>query len=178
MRCPVCGGHSTKVLDSRDTAESTQVRRRRCCVSCGHRFTTRERIEEQLISVLKKDGQREPLDRAKIRRGLELACRKRPIRSEQIDAVVTKIEHWASTRGDREVRSSEIGDRIAHHLHEIDDVAYVRFVSVYRSFDTVEEFEDLLHEMEKAERVDPEGQRTLFEPVRRPVPAADGSGEE
>ncbi len=164
MRCPVCGSPSTKVLDSRDTAEGTQIRRRRSCQTCGHRFTTRERIEEQLTTVIKRTGEKQAFDRNKVRRGLELATRKRPVRPEQLDSIVTRIEQWAGTRGDREIHSAEIGERIGHHLHELDPVAYIRFVSVYRSFESVEEFERLLHEMEKAERVDPEGQRTLFEP--------------
>ena len=134
-------------------------------MTCGHRFTTRERVEEQLTTVLKRNGDKQPFDRNKVLRGLKLACRKRPIKPEQLESVVVRIEQWAATRGDRELHSTEIGARIAHHLHELDEVAYVRFVSVYRSFDTIEEFEHLLHEMEKAEKVDPEGQRRLFEPA-------------
>lgn len=162
MRCPVCNSDSTKVLDSRDGPGSTSIRRRRSCQTCGHRFTTRERIEETLPTVIKRDQSKQPFDRHKVLEGLKLACRKRPIRADQLEDVVRQIEQWASTRGDRELHSREIGARIMHHLHELDQVAYVRFVSVYRSFDTVEEFEHLLHEMEKAEKVDPEGQRTLF----------------
>ncbi len=113
--------------------------------------------------VLKRGGDRQTFDRGKILRGLELACRKRPVTREHLDEVVRAIEQWASTRGDREVSSDEIGDQMMHHLYALDQVAYVRFVSVYRSFTTIEEFEELLHEMAKAERVDIEGQRTLFE---------------
>ncbi|KIG18193.1 Ribonucleotide reductase transcriptional regulator NrdR [Enhygromyxa salina] len=160
MECPVCGGRNTKVVDSRDSRDG--VRRRRVCNECGHRFTTRERIDETLPIVLKRTGERQPFDRSKIRRGLDIACRKRGIPSDALDRIVTQIETWASTRGDRELSSEALGERIMHHLYALDQVAYVRFVSVYRSFDTIDEFEHLLREMQKAERVNIEGQRTLF----------------
>lgn len=160
MECPVCGGRDTKVVDSRESRDG--VRRRRVCNECGHRFTTRERIDETLPMVLKRTGERQPFDRTKIRRGLDIACRKRGIPSEALDRLVTQIETWASTRGEREVSSEALGERIMHHLYAVDQVAYVRFVSVYRSFETIAEFEHLLREMQKAERVNIEGQRTLF----------------
>jgi transcriptional repressor NrdR len=160
VECPVCGGRDTKVVDSRESRDG--VRRRRVCNECGHRFTTRERIDETLPMVLKRTGERQPFDRTKIRRGLDIACRKRGIPSEVLDRLVTQIETWASTRGDREVSSEALGERIMHHLYAVDQVAYVRFVSVYRSFETIAEFEHLLREMQKAERVNIEGQRTLF----------------
>lgn len=176
MHCPVCKSPSTKVLDSREGRDGTSIRRRRACNACGHRFTTFERIEETLVQVIKRDGSKQPFDRDKLLRGLEAACRKRPIRRDVLEGIVAQIEQWSSTRGDREIHAAEVGERVMHHLHEIDAVAYVRFVSVYRSFESVEEFERLLHEMEKAERVDPEGQRTLFEAAAQ----ADkrGQGEE
>lgn len=151
------------MLDSRDGREGNSVRRRRSCNTCGHRFTTHERIEEARPVVIKRDGSRQPFDRDKLLRGLQLACRKRPVRREQLDSIVLQVEQWSSTRGDRELYAAEIGDRVMHHLHALDEVAYVRFVSVYRSFESVAEFSDLLREMEKAEKVDVEGQRTLFE---------------
>lgn len=156
------------MLDSRESAERTQIRRRRMCDACGHRFTTRERIEEQLIRVIKRGGRKEPFDGAKVRRGIELALRKRPVDEDTVRQIVARVEHWAATGGGREVTSEQIGARIAHELHDVDPVAYVRFVSVYRSFESVEEFEALLREMEKAERARPDGQRTLFddEPAR------------
>lgn len=160
MECPVCGGRDTKVVDSRESRDG--VRRRRVCNECGHRFTTRERIDETLPMVLKRTGDRQPFDRTKIRRGLDIACRKRGIPSDALDRLVTQIETWASTRGEREVSSEALGERIMHHLYGLDQVAYVRFVSVYRSFESIDEFEHLLREMQKAERVDIEGQRTLF----------------
>lgn len=163
MECPVCGGRNTKVVDSRESRDG--VRRRRVCNECGHRFTTRERIDESLPMVLKRTGERQPFDRAKIRRGLDIACRKRGIASDALDRLVTQIETWAATKGDREIESEAIGERIMHHLYALDQVAYVRFVSVYRSFESIEEFEHLLREMQKAERVDIEGQRPLFPDV-------------
>lgn len=163
MLCPVCGGPSTKVLDSRDAQGGRAVRRRRKCQACGHRFTTHERIEETLPLVIKRGGEREPFDREKILQGLKIACRKRPVELVVLEDVVRQIVQWAATRGKSEIPSPEIGERIMHHLHDLDPVAYVRFVSVYRSFETVEEFERLLREMEKAESVDMEGQRKLFE---------------
>jgi transcriptional repressor NrdR len=163
VRCPVCRNPNTKVLDSRDGRDATSIRRRRQCEGCGHRFTTFERIEENLPVVLKRGGMRQPFDRNKLLGGLKIACRKRPVKAEQLEQIVAQIEQWAFTRGDREIHAMEIGERAMHYLHEVDEVAYVRFVSVYRSFESVAEFERLLHEMEKAERVDPEGQRTLFE---------------
>jgi len=117
--------------------------------------------------VVKRDGNKQAFDRGKLLRGLQLACRKRPVRLEQLDSVVQQVEQWSSTRGDREIHAAEIGERVMHHLHELDEVSYVRFVSVYRNFESVVEFTDLLREMEKAEKVDPEGQRTLFEAVAR-----------
>ncbi|MCA9697827.1 MAG: transcriptional repressor NrdR [Myxococcales bacterium] len=174
MECPVCGGRNTKVLDSRDSRDG--VRRRRVCSECGHRFTTRERIDETLPSVLKRGGEREPFDRAKIRRSLDIACRKRGIASDVLDRIVTQIETWASTRGERELESEALGERIMHHLYLLDQVAYVRFVSVYRSFDSIAEFERLLREMQKAERVDIEGQRTLFPEAEPRVTALGAAG--
>ena len=162
MLCPVCRSASTKVLDSRDGRDGGSVRRRRSCNACGHRFTTHERIEETLPVVIKRDGSKQAFDRGKLLRGLQLACRKRGVRRERLESIVQQVEQWSSTRGDRELHAAEIGERVMHHLYELDEVAYVRFVSVYRSFESVAEFSELLREMEKAQRVDPEGQRTLF----------------
>lgn len=159
----MCGAASTKVLDSREGRDGRSIRRRRTCSVCGHRFTTRERIDEAVPMVVKRDGNRQPFDRGKLLRGLEAACRKRPIHRDQLEGVVKQVEQWCATRGDRELYTADIGERVMQVLHELDEVAYVRFVSVYRSFESVLEFEHLLHEMEKASKVDVEGQRTLFE---------------
>ncbi|MEM6992088.1 MAG: transcriptional regulator NrdR [Myxococcota bacterium] len=170
MRCPVCDSPSTKVLDSRDGRDGASVRRRRSCNACGHRFTTHERIDETLPMVVKRGGTKQPFDAGKLMLGLEHATRKRPVTRDQLERVVQQVEQWFSTRGKPEIDAAEIGERVMHHLHELDMVAYVRFVSVYRSFESVEEFERLLHELEKAETVDPAGQRTLF-----PAAAGDKS---
>ncbi|MEZ4453645.1 MAG: transcriptional regulator NrdR [Nannocystaceae bacterium] len=181
MYCPVCRGQSTKVLDSRDSRDGG-IRRRRQCLECGHRFTTRERVETTMPVVLKRNGSRQAFDRQKLLSGLKLACRKRPVDDEHLEAIVHAVELWAATRGEREIQAEEIGERVMHHLHAIDQVAYVRFVSVYHSFNTVQEFEGLLREMEKAEQVGVDGQRPLFEfdragraiPTVAPTPAEDG----
>ena len=167
MHCPVCDSPSTKVLDSRDGRDGASVRRRRSCDDCGHRFTTHERIDETLPVVVKRDRTRQPFNPAKLMLGLEHATRKRGVKREQLERIVQQVEQWCATRGKSEILATEIGERVAHHLHEVDEVAYVRFVSVYRSFESVQEFEHLLHEMEKAQTVDPEGQRTLFEILGR-----------
>jgi transcriptional repressor NrdR len=161
--CPVCRGANIKVLDSRDSRDGGAIRRRRACTDCGHRFTTYERIETSLPVVLKRSGAKQQWDRQKILAGLKLACRKRPVEDEALEQVVAQVELWAATRGEREIQAEEIGERIMQHLHALDAVAYVRFVSVYRSFDSVLAFQHLLDEMEKAAQVSPEGQRTLFE---------------
>lgn len=168
VHCPVCDSPSTKVLDSRDGRDGASIRRRRSCTACGHRFTTHERIDETLPQVVKRDGNKQTFDAGKLMVGLEHATRKRGVSRDQLERIVQQVEQWCATRGKSEIHSAEIGDRVMHHLHELDEVAYVRFVSVYRSFESVAEFERLLHEMEKAEKVDPEGQRTLF-------PAAAGA---
>lgn len=174
MQCPVCASAKTRVVDSRDGKDAS-IRRRRVCEDCGHRFTTRERIEEVPPVVQKRDGTKQPFDRGKLRRGLELACRKRPITPAKIDEIVGAVERWAMTRGDRELSAEGLGLRVMHELYRLDHVAYVRFVSVYRSFGSVREFAELLAEMEKAERVDREGQRSLFEGEPDPERALPGS---
>lgn len=181
MFCPVCRGQSTKVLDSRDSRDGG-IRRRRQCLSCGHRFTTRERVEATMPVVIKRSGARQNFDRQKILSGLKLACRKRPVDDEQLEEIVHAVELWAATRGEKEIQAEEIGERIMHHLYAIDQVAYVRFVSVYRSFETIQELQHLLREMEKAEQVGLDGQRNLFEIDKEgreiPVAALADEGDE
>lgn len=191
MLCPVCRGANIKVLDSRDSRDGGAIRRRRSCPDCGHRFTTYERIEISLPVVLKRGGAKQAFDRQKLLAGLKSACRKRPVEDEALEAIVAQVEQWAATRGEREIQAEEIGERVMHHLHALDPVAYVRFVSVYRSFAGVQEFAHLLQEMEKAAQVSPEGQRRLFEidargqivvPVRDQAepeePRSDEAGDE
>jgi transcriptional repressor NrdR len=140
MKCPFCGEQEDKVIDSRISKDGDSIRRRRECISCRKRFTTHEKIEETLPSIIKKDGRREPFDRDKILSGLKVACRKRPISTELIETAVDRIERELQERGVKEIKSTEIGERVMQELHELDDVAYVRFASVYRSFKDIGEF--------------------------------------
>lgn len=140
MKCPFCGEIEDKVIDSRSSKDGDSIRRRRECASCKKRFTTHEKIEETLPSIIKKDGRREPFDRDKILKGMRIACRKRPVSTEAIDEAVDKIERELQERGQKEIKASEIGERVMQELHDLDEVAYVRFASVYRSFKDISEF--------------------------------------
>jgi transcriptional repressor NrdR len=140
MKCPFCGGPDNKVIDSRLSQADEVTRRRRECEACGRRFTTYERIELVLPMVVKKDGRRELFDRMKVTAGLRRACEKRPVSTDALDALVDKIERSLVESGDKEVDSSEIGERVMLRLRELDQVAYVRFASVYRSFKDIHEF--------------------------------------
>jgi transcriptional repressor NrdR len=139
VRCPYCRHDETKVIDSR-TSQDLSIRRRRECLSCERRFTTYERIEESPIRVIKKDGTRVPFDREKIRFGVEKACYKRPVSPEQIDALVGNVEATIYEDGEREVSSRRIGELVFNALRELDKVAFVRFASVYREFQDVNDF--------------------------------------
>jgi transcriptional repressor NrdR len=140
MKCPFCDEQEDKVIDSRISKDGDSIRRRRECTACKKRFTTHEKIEDTLPSIIKKDGRREPFDRDKILKGLKVACRKRPISIELIETAVDKIERELQERGVKEIKSTEIGERVMRELHELDEVAYVRFASVYRSFKDIGEF--------------------------------------
>ncbi|MEK6714911.1 MAG: transcriptional regulator NrdR [Candidatus Omnitrophota bacterium] len=140
MKCPFCGYQEDKVVDSRSSSEGASVRRRRECIKCGRRFTTYEYIEEIPLMVVKKDGRREPFDRKKIQAGIIKACEKRPISIEKIEDLVINIERTVLKKFDREVPSVFIGELIMQRLAELDEVAYVRFASVYRQFKDVNQF--------------------------------------
>lgn len=140
MRCPHCGYNEDKVVDSRSTAEDSAIRRRRECLKCGKRFTTYEYIEEVSLMVIKKDNRREPFDRKKVLSGIIKACEKRPISMEKMEELATQIERSIQKKSDREVSSSKIGELIMDKLKALDDVAYVRFASVYRQFKDVSHF--------------------------------------
>ncbi len=140
MKCPFCGHAEDKVIDSRTGGAGDVIRRRRECDVCARRFTTYERIEDVLPTVVKKDGGREPFDRQKLVRGARIACIKRPVAMERIEAIADAIEREIQESERREVASSELGERMMVHLRAIDEVAYVRFASVYRSFRDVDEF--------------------------------------
>lgn len=134
------------------------TRRRRECLQCGKRFTTYERIEEILPWVVKKDGRREPFDRLKIASGMKRACEKRPIGMERLDEIISEIERYYQDRGDREIQSQEIGQLVMTKLKELDEVAYVRFASVYREFKDISEFVKELKNLKEDERIPPRGE--------------------
>ena len=140
MRCPFCSHDDTKVVDSRLVAEGNQVRRRRQCLHCEERFTTYEQAELLLPKVIKSNGVREPFDEGKLRAGMLRALEKRPVSVEKIEAVVNQIEQALQATGEREIDSREIGELVMQHLQQLDQVAYVRFASVYRSFQDLNEF--------------------------------------
>jgi len=140
MRCPYCSSIDNKVVDSRMGKEGESIRRRRECLKCEGRFTTYERVEEVLPSVIKKDGRREPFDRLKILNGLKKACEKRPISMEMLERTVEEIEKVLQEKGLKEIPSTMVGEEVMERLHKLDEVAYVRFASVYRSFRDINEF--------------------------------------
>ena len=140
MKCPFCSYKEDKVVDSRATAEESAVRRRRECLKCGKRFTTYEYVEEVSLMVIKKDGRREPFDRKKLLAGITRACEKRPISMEKMEEIATYVERAIQKKSDREVYSARIGELVMERLKNLDDVAYVRFASVYRQFKDVGQF--------------------------------------
>ncbi len=140
MRCPWCGRLEDKVVDSREAQEGQATRRRRECLGCERRFTTYERIEDVLPQVVKKDGRREAFDRRKVVEGLLRACQKRPVSRERVDLLVSAVERHVQDLGEREVPSHVVGEAVMDRLRELDQVAYVRFASVYRAFTDVGEF--------------------------------------
>ena len=149
MKCPFCINLNNKVIDSRLSKDHNVIRRRRECLNCSKRFTTYERIEEILPLVIKKDGRREPFDRNKILNGLKKACEKRPISITKIERAVENIEQLFQEKGEKEIGSDKIGEKIMEELHNIDEVAYVRFASVYRQFKDVTDFMNELGKMLK-----------------------------
>ena len=140
MKCPFCAASDDRVVDSRESREGEVIRRRRECVSCGRRFTSYETIEEIPYMVVKKDGRREVFDRKKLRAGLVKACEKRPVPPARLDAIVDEIETLLHDTEEREIATSRIGSLVMERLRELDKVAYVRFASVYRKFEDVDEF--------------------------------------
>ncbi|MCE9581219.1 MAG: transcriptional regulator NrdR [Planctomycetes bacterium] len=147
MRCPFCKADNDKVIDSRSTSDGNSIRRRRECLACNKRFTTYERTEAQPLVIIKKDGTRQPFDRNKILDGIRKACQKRPIETQKIEDIVSRIELELYERFEKEVPSMEVGELIMKELRELDSVAYVRFASVYRAFQEAQDF------VEAAQRV-------------------------
>jgi len=149
MRCPFCGEDDTRVIDSRLVGEGDQVRRRRECTECRERFTTYETVELTLPRVVKQDGNREPFDEDKLRGGMARALEKRPVKSDDVERAVSHIQHKLMASGEREVDSRIIGAAVMEELRALDQVAYVRFASVYRSFQDVAEFREEIERLEK-----------------------------
>lgn len=140
MKCPFCGHNEDKVIDSRSSEEGRSIRRRRECLNCKRRFTTYENIEEVNLMVIKKDGRREPFDRKKILAGIKKACEKRPISTQQLEELADKIEYTLQSKFEKEAEASQIGELVMELLYGMDEVAYVRFASVYRQFKDINQF--------------------------------------
>ena len=144
MRCPFCGHEDTQVKDSRPTNDNTAIRRRRNCLNCGARFTTFERIQLRELTVVKSNGQKEPFDRDKVMRSMKIACRKRPVEPERIERVVNGLVRRLESLGETEIPSSVVGEMVMEALAGLDQIAYVRFASVYRNFREVKDFEKFI----------------------------------
>lgn len=164
MKCPACGNLENKVIDSRLSKERNVIRRRRECFACGRRFTTYEKVEETMPVIIKKDGRREPYDRQKLHIGINKALEKRPVGIEERDQMISRIEKLLQETGERELPSHIIGDAVMEELQAADEVAYVRFASVYRQFKDINEFmeelQDLLKESRRKEQEAVAGQET------------------
>jgi transcriptional repressor NrdR len=149
MYCPFCRAEDTKVIDSRLASEGTQVRRRRECLACGERFTTFESAELVMPRIIKSNGAREPYDDKKLASGILRSLEKRPVDSESVDAAMSRIQHRLRATGEREIQSRLLGEWVMHELKELDQVAFVRFASVYRSFEDVNEFREAIEKLER-----------------------------
>ncbi|RLG17745.1 transcriptional regulator NrdR [Nanoarchaeota archaeon] len=148
MKCPFCGSFDTQVVDSREVEEGTVVRRRRECAECKKRFTTYERVETPTVMVVKRDGRREVFNRDKIIVGIMKACEKRPISQDTIEGIANKVLNKIIAKGEKEVSSRKIGNLVMRELKKIDKIAYIRFASVYQSFETVDEFKNVIKVVE------------------------------
>ena len=146
MRCPYCGNDDSQVKDSRPTEDGTAIRRRRVCTTCGGRFTTFERVQLRELTVIKRSGRRVPFDRDKLMRSVQIALRKRPVEIERVERMINGIVRQLESMGETELQSSTIGELIMKHLKQLDDVAYVRYASVYRDFKETDDFARFLGE--------------------------------
>ena len=142
MHCPFCGAHDTKVIDSRLVAEGQQVRRRRECLACSERFTTFETAELVMPRLIKSDGTRQPFDEEKLRAGMQRALEKRPVSVERLEEAIGRIKHALRATGEREVKALVVGELVMDELHKLDEIAYIRFASVYRRFKDLEQFRE------------------------------------
>jgi transcriptional repressor NrdR len=152
MRCPFCGQDDTQVVDSRSSTEASSIRRRRKCPSCDKRFTTYERVDLKMPRLVKKDGSRMEFDRDKVVGSMMIALRKRPVATDALEAAVLKIEEKLRSLGEREVPTSRVGDLVMRELAKLDKIAYIRFASVYRRFETPEDFREALQEVKAKKR--------------------------
>ncbi|CAN5374816.1 transcriptional regulator NrdR [soil metagenome] len=152
MKCPFCGKDETAVLETRDADEGTVLRRRRRCTTCDRRFTTYERIEIQMPVVVKKDGSRVDYSRDKLKASLQLSLRKRPVSASSLDEAIARIEDKLLSMAAREIGSERIGELVMRELKRLDKIAYIRFASVYRSFEDVDEFKDVIQEVSRTRR--------------------------
>jgi transcriptional repressor NrdR len=164
MRCPYCGGLDTQVKDSRPTEDASSIRRRRICSHCGGRFTTFERVQLRELMVVKKNGRRAPFDRDKLVRSVEIALRKRPVSAERIERMINGIVRQLENQGDADIPTERIGELVMEGLKSLDDVAYVRFASVYRNFREARDFNTILGELE----AEPEPEPHAAEPAAVP----------
>ena len=152
MRCPFCGNAETQVKDSRATEDNSAIRRRRACPDCGGRFTTFERIQLRELMVVKKSGRRTPFDRDKLARSVQVALRKRPVDEDKIERMISGIVRQLESLGESEIKSEQIGALVMDGLRNLDDIAYVRFASVYRDFREAKDFEDIIEELDKDQK--------------------------
>lgn len=156
MHCPFCGAHDTKVIDSRLVAEGDQVRRRRECLACQERFTTFETAELVLPRIIKGDGRRQPFDEEKLRAGMQRALEKRPVSVEQIEAAIGHIKHRLRATGEREVPAMVVGEMVMNELKQLDEVAYIRFASVYRRFQDLNQFREEIERLSRRDKDEPD----------------------
>jgi transcriptional repressor NrdR len=147
MRCPFCGNADTQVKDSRATEDNSAIRRRRVCVDCGGRFTTFERVQLRELMVVKRSGRRTPFDRDKLARSVSVALRKRPVEAERIERMISGIVRQLESLGESEIKSEQVGELVMEGLRNLDDVAYVRFASVYKNFREAKDFEEIIGEL-------------------------------
>ncbi len=157
MRCPFCGDETNKVIDTRLARDGQEIRRRRECLECGRRFTTRERVEEAWPRIIKRDERREDYRREKLFRGIEHACVKRPVPTEALERVLDRIERWLQEIGEKEVESRRVGEKVMEELTALDSLAAVRFASVFRSFQSTAEYAEFFESIEGVRR--PSGQK-------------------
>ncbi|MEO9169525.1 MAG: transcriptional regulator NrdR [Aestuariivirga sp.] len=152
MRCPFCGNADTQVKDSRASEDNSAIRRRRACPDCGGRFTTFERVQLRELSVIKRSGRRTVFDRDKLARSVQVALRKRPVEAERIERMISGIVRQLESLGETEIKSEQIGELVMEGLKTLDDVAYVRFASVYRNFREAKDFENLIGELNQEDK--------------------------